>query len=199
MGKFKEVIAAWAVACVFIAGPVRADDAPQIAEGARNAPPAVALRTFSRFEAAPVAMGAPWAGQKGNESAKARLQENLDERLSPLLAEWNARGGAGGTLKILPEIRYVRFITGGKRFFAGGLAGSSSILVKVKLVDAATGAVVAEPDFYQHANALGAAWTFGATDKTMIIRISNMVAEYLKANYAEAVGGSISEAPEVSN
>lgn len=198
MGKCKGVITAWAVACLLMAGPVRADDAPQIADGARNAPPLVALGTFSRFEVAPVAMGAPWAGQKGNESARFRLQENLDERLTPLLADWNARGGAGGTLRILPEIRYVRFITGGKRFFAGGLAGASSILVKVRLVDG-TGAVVAEPDFYQHANAMGAAWSFGATDKTMIIRISNMVAEYLKANYAQAVGSSISEAPDVSN
>jgi hypothetical protein len=183
-----------------LSGVAFAAEEPQFSEDAQNPAPSLALNAYQRFEAVPVAMGAPWAGQKGNESAKQRLQANLDERLDPLLTEWNAGADEGGkTLLIKPEIRYVRFITGGKRFFAGGLAGASSILVKVKLEDAQTGAVVAEPDFYQHANALGAAWSFGATDKTMLIRISNMIAEYLRTNYAEAVGGSISQAPDISN
>lgn len=181
--------------------PLHADDIQEPAEGANNAPPAAPLNTFQRFEIAPVAMGAPFAGQKGNEVARERLQANLDERAQPLLKEWNAMpvGEAPKTLKIEPQIRYIRFITGGKRFFAGALAGGSSIMVKVKLSDAATGEVLAEPDFYQHANAMGAAWSFGATDKTMLIRISNMVTEYLRANYTQAVGGSVSQAPDISN
>ena len=72
-------------------------------------------------------------------------------------------------------------------------------MLRVKMTDAATGAIIAEPDFYQHANALGAAWSFGATDKTMLIRIASMLREYLNANYAQTVGGSISQAPEVAD
>ncbi|MEZ0472615.1 hypothetical protein [Luteimonas salinilitoris] len=45
--------------------------------------------------------------------------------------------------------------------------------------------------------AMGAAWSFGATDKTMLIRVSTMISEYLRQNHAQAVGGSISQAPEV--
>lgn len=196
----KRPMTAFALALALVLGTVQAADEPQFQPDAQNPPPATPLNVFGHFEAAPVAMGAPWAGQKGNESARERLQANLDERLGPLFTAWNAAADAGGrTLKVQPEIRYVRFITGGKRFFAGGFAGASSILVKVRLVDVETGAIVAEPDFYQHANAIGAAWSFGATDKTMLIRISNMVTEYLKANYAQATGGSISQAPEVSN
>lgn len=144
-------------------------------------------------------MGAPFAGQKGNDIARDRLQVNLDERVQPLLRQWNAAGDGVRTLRIEPEIRYIRYITGGKRFFAGAFAGGSSMLVSVKLVDAGTGDVIADPDFYQHANAMGAAWSFGATDKTMLIRISTMISEYLKANYSQAVGGSVSEAPSVDD
>ena len=171
------------------------------ADGALNPAPAAPFNTYQRFELQPVAMGAPFAGQKGNEVAREKLQANLDERAVPLLKEWNATaaGEEARTLRILPEIRYIRFITGGKRFFAGAFAGGSSIMVTVKITDAATGAVVAEPDFYQHANAMGAAWSFGATDKTMLIRISNMVTEYLRANYAQTVAVPISEAPDISN
>jgi hypothetical protein len=56
-----------------------------------NPAPKVALNSFDRFEVAPVAMGAPFAGDEVNEDAKQRLQINLDERATPLLAEWNAR------------------------------------------------------------------------------------------------------------
>lgn len=176
---------------------VVAQEAP--AEGAMNPPAAVPLNTFARFEMAPVKMGAPFAGQKGNEAARTMLQANLDDRVGKVLADWNAKGTGSGTLRVEPEIRYVRFITGGKRFFGGGLAGASSVMVKVKLVDATSGRVVAEPDFYQHANALGAAWSFGATDKTMLIRIASMLRGYLQQNYERPTAVSVSQAPEVSD
>lgn len=182
-------------------GAAQAADIPAPAEGANNPLPTVPLNTFQRFEMAPVAMGAPFAGQKGNEVARERLQANLDLRVGAVLTQWNTQPASGAvrTLKIEPEIRYVRFITGGKRFFAGGFAGDSSLMVKVKLTDKATGEVIGEPDFYQHANALGAAWSFGATDKTMLIRISTMLREYLKANYDKTVPISISNAPDMAD
>jgi len=193
-------MAALSLAFAFSAPSVAAQDAPQVQEDARNPAPSQPLNAYQHFELVPVAMGAPFAGQKGNEVAREHLQADLDERIGPLLQQWNGAGGdATRALKIQPEIRYVRFITGGKRFFAGAFAGGSAILVKVRLLDAASGAVVAEPEFYQHANAMGAAWSFGATDKTMLIRIANMLTAYLKDNYAATVGGSVSQAPEVED
>jgi hypothetical protein len=170
---------------------------PKIADDARNPPPMVALNAFQRFELAPVAMGEPWKDQKANELARSNLQANIDERANPLFAEWNAMpaGDAPRTLKVEPEIGYIRFITGGKRFFGGAFAGGSGILVKMKLTDAGTGEVIAEPQFYQSANAFSATYTFGAMDKHMLIRISAMVADYLKRNYEAPVGGAIMVAP----
>ena len=193
--SFTVVLVLAATPLLALAGD-KSDSQPQASE---NPPPKTTLDNFQRFEMDPVAMGAPFAGQKGNEVAKQRLQANLDLRAKPLLAEWNAKpaGDTPRTLKIQPTIRYIRFITGGKRFFAGALAGGSSILVNVNMIDAATGEVIASPELYQHANAMGAAWTYGATDKTMLIRISNMATEYLRNNYSQAVGGSVSVAPQV--
>ncbi len=157
-----------------------------------NPPPLVALETFDRFEIAPIEMSAPYAGQPANEQAKERLQLNLDERVPPLLAEWNARPEKNQpprTLKIEPTVRHVKFISGKARFWAGALAGGTAVLMTVKLSDAATGEVIAEPEFYQHANAMGAAWSFGATDKVMLVRVTDLINNYLKANYVMAVGG----------
>lgn len=73
----------------------------------------------------------------------------------------------------------------------------SALLATVKLTDASTGQVIAEPEFYQHANKMGAAWSFGATDRAMLIRVGSMVTDYLQKNYSAAVGGSTSIATDV--
>lgn len=157
-----------------------------------NPPPKVALSSFDRFEIAPIAMGAPYAGEDVNEEARQRLQVNLDERVPPLLNEWNAKQAQSSppkTLKIEPVVRHVKFVSGKKRFWTGAFSGGTAVLMTVKLSDAATGEVIAEPEFYQHANAMGAAWSYGATDKAMLVRTTDLISDYLKANYSAAVGG----------
>jgi hypothetical protein len=162
------------------------------AKSVTNPPPSTALQAFDRFELAPFEMVAPYAGQDANEEAKKRLQINLDERLPPVLAEWNAKpekATAARVLKIEPTVRHVKFISGKARFWAGAFAGGTAVLVTVKLTDAATGEVIAEPEFYQHANAMGAAWSMGGTDKAMLVRTTDLISNYIKDNYAAAVGG----------
>lgn len=157
-----------------------------------NPAPAVALNSFDRFEISPIAMAAPYAGEEVNEEAKERLQVNLDERVPPLLTEWNAKEAKNAppkTLKIEPAVRHVKFVSGKKRFWTGAFSGGTAVLMTVKLSDAATGEVIAEPEFYQHANAMGAAFSYGATDKAMLVRTTDLISDYLKANYAAAVGG----------
>jgi hypothetical protein len=164
-----------------------------------NPPPAMPLDAFQRFEITPIAMDAPYAGQSGNEAAKTSIQANLDLRAQPVLADWNSKpaGAEAKTLKIEPIIRHIRFISGGARFWGGAWGGGSAVLMTVKLTDASTGQVIAEPEFYQHANKMGAAWSFGATDKAMLVRVSAMITDYLQKNYTAAVGGTTSVATDV--
>lgn len=168
-------------------------------KNATNPPPAKPFNQFQRFEVRPITMDAPYAGQDANEVAKGSIQANLDERITPVLADWNGKpaGNAPHTLVIEPHIEHVKFISGGRRFWAGAMAGGSAVLMTVKFTDATTGEVVAQPEFYQHANKMGAAWSFGATDKAMLVRVAGMITNYVRNNYDTAVGGSTTEAGEV--
>jgi len=164
-----------------------------------NPPPSTALSAFDRFEVSPIEMGAPYAGQPANEDAKKRLQGYVDERVPAIVGTWNAaepKHSPPRTLKIEPLIRHVKFVSGKARFWGGAFAGGTAVLMTVKLSDAATGEVIAEPEFYQHANAMGAAYSFGGTDKAMLGRTAELMANYLKANYEAAVGGPTGKEPE---
>ena len=49
--------------------------------------------------------------------------------------------------------------------------------------------MIGEPHFYARAAAFSGATSFGAADNAMLIRVANRLADYLQANYTEAVGG----------
>jgi hypothetical protein len=164
-----------------------------------NPPPSTALNAFDSFQVSPIQMGAPYAGQPANEQAKTRLQGYVDERVPAIVSAWNAaeaKHAPPRTLKIEPVIRHVKFVSGKARFWGGAFAGGTAVLLTVKLSDAETGEVIAEPEFYQHANAMGAAYSFGGTDKAMLGRTAELLANYLKANYEAAVGGPTGKEPE---
>lgn len=160
--------------------------------GSSNPPPTEVLGGFDRYEVKPAVLVGIYAGQEANEKALASFQRNFDERVGAWVAEQNAKPASHDpvrTLVIEPRIDKVRFIGGGARFWVGAMAGSSRVLVKMKLTDQATGALVAEPEFYQHAKGMAGAWTFGAADNNMLIRIATLTLDYLQANQTEAKGG----------
>ena len=88
-----------------------------------------------------------------------------------------------------PSIEELKFVSGGNRAWAGAFAGSSAVRMRVRFSDKATGAVVAEPEFYQRAAAMGGAYTFGGSDNAMLVRIASVIEEYARRNHAQAVGG----------
>jgi len=161
--------------------------------GRNNPPPTEALGGFGRYEVKPAVLVGAYAGQAVNEKALASFQRNFDQRVGAWVTAQNAKPANGElvrTLVIEPRMEKVRFISGGVRFWTGPFAGSSRVLVKMKLVDQATGAVIAEPEFYQHARGMAGAFTFGATDNSMLIRVATLAQEYLQTNQTTAVGGS---------
>ncbi|TQM17796.1 uncharacterized protein DUF4410 [Pseudoxanthomonas sp. 3HH-4] len=172
-------------------GQVLAKDEIQ-ASAELNPPPVEALGQFDRYDLKPATLASDYAGHKANQEALASFQRNLDERVGAWVAERNAAPATHApvrTLVIEPRIEKIRFISGGARFWAGAFAGSSRILVKVKLTDQATGALIAEPEFYQHAKGMAGAWTFGAADNSMLVRSASLALDYLKENQATAQGG----------
>ena len=148
-----------------------------------NPPPLKAFKEFSDFDVRRL------VADDGVEEpeARAKIQQNLDQKLGPLVAQW--RRGEGATLVIEPRVRELKFVGAGGRVLGGSLAGSSAVRMTVKFSDRATGDVIAEPEFYQRAAAMGGAYSFGGTDNAMLIRIASVVEEYLRRNYDQAVGG----------
>jgi hypothetical protein len=158
----------------------------------QNPPPTEKFASFTQFQLAPVAIAPAYASHDANQKALVRIQENVLEKMTPLLAQWNAIGAAHSptrTLVIEPVITDIKFINATARVWAGAFAGSSAVVLKARITEKETGRVVAEPTFYARAAAMGGAWTFGSTDNVMLIRIAGRLADYLTLNYNSAVGG----------
>jgi len=165
----------------------------------QNPPPANALAGYDGYELAPIAMGPPYAGDKGKEAARDKIQGYMNAETGALVAQWNA-DAAGGTrgqsLRIEPRIEKLKVVSGGARFWAGAMAGDSYVVMKLRLVEQPGGTLLAEPEFYQRAAAMSGAWTVGAQDKDMLHRIVLLANHYLESNYREAVGGPTGYDPQ---
>jgi hypothetical protein len=175
-------------AVILLAGLAMAGCTTEIyAPAAQNPPPSEPFRNFGQFQLQPVTLNPSLAEHGYNQSATASINRSLQQSLGTLLAAWDK--GEGRTLIVDPYIDEIKFVGGAARFWAGAMAGSSAVVMRVTYKDAATGAVVAEPVFYQHAHAMGGAWTFGGSDNAMLSRLAELVTTYTRNNYASAVGG----------
>lgn len=155
--------------------------------GEMNPAPSVAFNGYSHFVLEEVTIAERFAAHSANQKALAKIREEMDLRIGATIKPWQQ--GKNKTLVIKPHVKEIKFISGKARFWAGALAGKSFVLLTVDFVDQATGKVIASPEFYQHANAFGGAWSIGATDNNMLIRIAELTDEYVAANYVSAVGG----------
>lgn len=153
---------------------------------AANPPPTEPLSHFQHFVLEPVKVSDAAAHEA---DAVAKISSYMQQRVGGKLAAWENRGQSGRVLDVEPYIVQLKFVGGAARFFAGALAGSSAVLMRVKFIDGETGRVIADPEFYQRAAAYGGAWSIGGTDNGMLARIATVVQQYLDRNYAQAVGG----------
>jgi len=152
-----------------------------------NPPPTEALKNFGQFELLPLQASTE---AKQETAALTKVEANLHDKISAVTAPWQRADAGARKLRIEPYVDQLKFVDGGTRFFAGAFAGSSAVVIKLKLTDAATGQVVAWPEFYQRAAAMGGAWSVGGTDNGMLERIATLAQDYLKQNYDQAVGGT---------
>lgn len=156
-----------------------------------NPPPSAALSTFSSFELKQINVRETCEKQSGGDVALAAIQTRLDTGLGDLVKKWNGQKNTSTPRKLIiePICVDIKLIGTAKRIFTGALSGSSAVVMRVRYSDASTGKVIAEPVFYQRASAMGAAYSFGATDRDMLNRISALIVDYTSGNYQQAVGG----------
>jgi hypothetical protein len=159
------------------------------AEVAKNPPPTNKLQGYAGYELKAVTLNPELAGKKNMDKVVAKVEENLKQSAGTVVSGWAVDAASPQKLVIEPHIENLHKPSGANRFFAGAMAGNSRILLKVKITEQPSGKVVAEPEFYRHANAVAGAWTMGAHDNAMLEKVAALLASYLSANYTEAVGG----------
>jgi hypothetical protein len=153
----------------------------------QNPPPSEALSAFQHYQLMPVTGSTAKVRQQ--TAAMAKISANVSDKLGNTIEGWQNHNSSGRTLKIQPRITQLKFVSGTKRVFAGDFAGSSAVIMKLRLTDVETGRLIAEPEFFQRAAAEGGTWTFGGTDNAMLVRIATVAQQYLQRNYTRAVGG----------
>lgn len=159
----------------------------------QNPPPQRPLSGYAQYVLVPTAKAESLG--KVNEAAFRKVEESIQQNIGQLVEEWNRSTSSAdnnNTLVIQPTVTALKFVDGGTRAFAGAAAGSSAVLMRVRIAEQNTDTEIANPEFFQRAAAVGGAWSFGGTDNHMLARISQVIAEYLKNNYSNAVGGSTS-------
>jgi hypothetical protein len=167
-----------------------------------NPPPAEKFSDFNRFELTKVMLPAPFAGQAPNERALVKVQENVNARMAGPITAWNAASHDATpirTLVIEPTISDIKFISVGSRIMAGAIPGSSAIILRARITEKETNRVIATPEFYARANTWAGAFSFGAADNVMLVRVANRLADYLLSNYTAAVGGPTGAEPPAAN
>jgi hypothetical protein len=165
--------------------------------GPKNPAPANKLQGYAGYELKPLTLAPDMAGKKNVDKVVAKIEENLQQSVGPIVKQWNESAVASAKQKLViePAIESIHKPSGANRFFAGAMAGSSHVVMKVKITEQPSGKVIGEPEFYRRANGFVGAWTFGAHDNEMLQRIAGLLANYLSANYTEAVGGDTGYEP----
>ncbi len=150
-----------------------------------NPPAANKLQGYAGYELKPVVLNPELASKKNVDKVVAKVEEEMKKNVGSVLTSWTPDSANAQKLVIEPYIESLHKPSGANRFFGGAMAGSGRILMKLKITEQPSGNVIGEPEFYRHANAVAGAWTLGAHDNAMLVRVTELVAAYLTQNYTE--------------
>jgi len=150
-----------------------------------------AIRKFSEYDLffiKPLVIDLKIKADYNNEKATKVIEEGLFKELFAVfgvldpVSEYDP-SKPQNTLIIEPTIEKMKSVSGAARVFTGVLAGGSAVVLKTTYIDAETNKIIAAPSFYQQANAWGAAYSVGRSDRAMLDRIASLAASYAQNNY----------------
>jgi hypothetical protein len=112
------------------------------------------------------------------ESQQNCTQTLTDSKLFTDVRTVTSAERANSTMIIQAELTKLRIVGVGTRIWIGAWAGKSEMAVNVKLIDASTGQVIDEREITDNTNPTYGAWSYGASDRTMPLRVGNVIADY---------------------
>lgn len=157
------------------------------AESARMQRTDVPLSHYGDFDLEPMRLSDEVRKSGSKTAVAAQLETKLRARLEPLLADWSSRAGPDSRdreLKLRPVLQRLRVVSGGARFWIGGLAGDSLVDMDIALVDAGTGQKIGVARVSRTAGAMAGGWSVGATDRNLLDYIVDIAHRYLQDSYA---------------
>jgi len=83
------------------------------------------------------------------------------------------------TLLVKPRVVSMRIVSGAARFWGGALAGTSDMVVELKMSDAVSGKIVHEKVLSTANNPFAAAWVWGSSDRSLPADMGKIIAEYI--------------------
>jgi hypothetical protein len=152
-------------------------------EAQRMQTPDHRLSTYARFELLPAVRSASIEENEDKVVYANKLEGLLADQLGPLFKEWASGGSGSGALQVQPEFETIKIVSGGARFWAGAMAGNSTIDISLVLIDAESGDVIAKPRVMRSSAAMAGGWSVGATDQNLLYYIADIAEQYMVANY----------------
>lgn len=148
-----------------------------------NQPSEVKLSTFNQVQFDKTTIDPQYEGSGANQKAVTKINELLEQQLRTVFPKLNGKSTeAGKILLIKPHAEAIKFINGNARFWAGPMAGSSAIILRVDYIDKDTGKVIASPRFYGKSSAMAGAMSVGGNDNAMLHRVVTEVIKYSQTN-----------------
>lgn len=160
-------------------------EAVAVDEAARLKAPTKLLSMYKTFELQDMTFGEEIKLEDKKMAEAREFETAFKAKINPLLDTWNAADSAGsqGKLSIQPHLARLRIVSGGARFWAGGMAGDSFIDMDLRLVDADTGVVVGDVTIRRNADAMTGGWSVGKSDQNLDNYIVSIAHQYLTDNY----------------
>jgi len=87
--------------------------------------------------------------------------------------------GKQSALEIKSKVTGMRIVSGSARFWWGAAAGTSDMIVEIKLIDSKSGKVLRERTLSTANNPFGAVWAGGSSDRSLPADMGKIVATYI--------------------
>ena len=154
-------------------------------ESARLVRPAKPFSSYASYELKAMVLSAAVTSEPKKVQEAMTLEKKLQDKIQPLLAQWRSApaGNRSGTLVLEPQLAALKIVSGGARFWAGGMAGDSLIDLDLAITDLTSGQQVAKPRLAREANGLTGAWSVGKSDQNLHDYIVTIAYQYLSDNY----------------
>lgn len=153
-------------------------------EAARLQAPSVPLSSFSDFRLEPMVFSPEIRAEPKKVAEGQEFEQNLKNRLLPLFAEWKPSAASGnGSLVVKTELKGLRIVSGGARFWAGALVGDSFLDMDLILIDAGSGDEISRNRIYRNAGSMAGAWSIGKSDQNLDEYVVSIVEKYLRDSF----------------